>query len=283
MKYIAVLLTVFNRKDKTLCCLERLYAQLPIDGWRVDVFLTDDGCTDGTPEAVAARFPDVSIVRGTGALFWNRGMRTAWQAAADARDYDAYLWLNDDTFLYEETLTSLQRALKDTEGKAILVGATEDAAHSKLTYGGRMREGTIPIPTGELTPVDYFNGNIVLVPQFVFRQLGYLDDYFTHSKGDYDYGLRAKKAGLQIHQIGKVLGECDEHPTFDKWCDPNVPFAQRWKLLNRPNGMPPREIFYFEKRHYGIIVACLHYLTVHIRCLFPKWWIREKQPKRNLI
>ena len=37
-------------------------------------------------------------------------------------------------------------------------------------------------------PVDYFNGNIVLVPQFVFRQLGYLDDYFTHSKGDYDYG-----------------------------------------------------------------------------------------------
>ena len=66
MKYIAVLLTVFNRKDNTLCSLERLYAQLPIDGWRVDVFLTDDGCTDGTPEAVAARFPDVSIVRGTG-------------------------------------------------------------------------------------------------------------------------------------------------------------------------------------------------------------------------
>jgi len=32
MKHIAVLLTVFNRKDNTLCCLERLYAQLPIDG-----------------------------------------------------------------------------------------------------------------------------------------------------------------------------------------------------------------------------------------------------------
>ena len=273
MKHIAVLLTVFNRKDKTLCCLERLYAQLPIGGWRVDVFLTDDGCTDGTPEAVAARFPDVCIVRGTGALFWNRGMWTAWQAAADARDYDAYLWLNDDTFLYEEALTSLQRAVKDTEGKAIIVGATEDANHSKLTYGGRLREGGIPIPTGELTPVDYFNGNIVLVPRSAFLQLGYLDDYFTHSKGDYDYGLRAKKTGLQIYQIGKVLGECDEHPTFDKWCDPNVPFAQRWKLLNSPNGMPPRETFYFEKRHYGIVVACFHYLTVHLRCVFPKLWI----------
>ena len=273
MKHIAVLLTVFNRKDKTLRCLERLYAQLPIDGWRLDVFLTDDGCTDGTPEAVAARFPGVSIVRGTGALFWNRGMWTAWQAAVDARDYDACLWLNDDTFLYEEALTSLQRAVKETEGKAIIVGATEDANHSKLTYGGRLRGGGIPIPTGELTPVDYFNGNIVLVPQFVFRQLGYLDDYFTHSKGDYDYGLRAKKAGLQIYQIGKVLGECDEHPTFDKWCNPAVPFLKRWNMLHRPNGMPPHETFYFEKRHYGIIVACLHYLTVHLRCMFPKIWV----------
>ena len=181
-------------------------------------------------------------------------MWTAWQAAADARDYDAYLWLNDDTFVYDGALSSLMHAMTETDGEAIIVGATEDATHSKLTYGGRLSEGGIPIPTGELTPVDYFNGNIVLVPQFVFRQLGYLDDYFTHSKGDYDYGLRAKKAGLQIYQIGKVLGECDEHPTFDKWCDPNVPFAQRWKLLNRPNGMPPHETFYFEKRHYCTII-----------------------------
>lgn len=31
MQTIAVLLTVFNRKDKTLECLKRLYAQLPIE------------------------------------------------------------------------------------------------------------------------------------------------------------------------------------------------------------------------------------------------------------
>ena len=277
MKYWAVLLTVFNRKDKTLQCLSRLFDQLPVEDLQIDVFLTDDGCTDGTAEAVESLFPSVHILEGSGELFWNRGMLMAWKAATETRNYDAYIWLN----VYVDMLVSLTQAMKQTSERAILVGATEDAAHSKLTYGGRLSEGTIPIPSVELAPVDYFNGNIVLVPQFVFRQLGYIDGYFTHSKGDYDYGLRAKKAGLQIYQIGKVLGECDEHPTIDKWCNPNVPFAQRWKLLNRPNGMPPRETFYFEKRHYGIIVACLHYLTVHIRCLFPKWWIRENQPKRN--
>ena len=283
MKYWAVLLTVFNRKDKTLQCLSRLFDQLPVEDLQIDVFLTDDGCTDGTAEAVESLFPSVHILEGSGELFWNRGMLMAWKAATETRNYDAYIWLNDDTYVYVDMLVSLTQAMKQTSERAILVGATEDAAHSKLTYGGRLSEGTIPIPSVELAPVDYFNGNIVLVPQFVFRQLGYIDGYFTHSKGDYDYGLRAKKAGLQIYQIGKVLGECDEHPTFDKWCDPNVPFSQRWKLLNRPNGMPPRETFYFEKRHYGIIVACFHYLTVHIRCFFPKWWIWKKQPKRNLI
>lgn len=39
MKYIAVLLTVFNRKEKTLECLERLYRLLPMDGYQVEVIL----------------------------------------------------------------------------------------------------------------------------------------------------------------------------------------------------------------------------------------------------
>ena len=251
---------------------------MPVEDLQIDVFLTDDGCTDGTAEAVESLFPSVHILEGSGELFWNRGMLMAWKAATETRNYDAYIWLNDDTYVYVDMLVSLTQAMKQTSERAILVGATEDATHSKLTFGGRLRGGRIPIPTGELTPVEYFNGNIVLVPRSAFLQLGYLDEYFTHSKGDYDYGLRVKKAGLQIYQIGKVLGECDEHPSFDKWCDPNVPFAQRWKLLNRPNGMPPRETFYFEKRHYGIIVACFHYLTVHIRCFFPKWWIRKNNP-----
>lgn len=87
LRKIAVLLTVFNRKDKTLECLKRLYAQLPLDGYQVDVYLTNDGCTDGTPEAVKKQFPDVNIINGSGNLFWNRGMYTAWHEAAK-KDYD---------------------------------------------------------------------------------------------------------------------------------------------------------------------------------------------------
>lgn len=56
---IATIITCFNRKDKTTSCLAHLFeatnnyniqhSQLPIE---LAIFLTDDGCTDGTAYAV---------------------------------------------------------------------------------------------------------------------------------------------------------------------------------------------------------------------------------------
>ena len=63
-------------------------------------------------------------------------------------------------------------------------------------------------------------------------------------------------------QAGMYLGECDEHTTLDKWCNPDVPFVQRWKMLHRPNGMPPKETFHFEKKHQNLGVALFHYLEM---------------------
>ena len=57
MKSIAVLLTVFNRKDKTLQSLERLYKLLPLDGYQVDVYLTNARSSAGTTEGEAEQLP----------------------------------------------------------------------------------------------------------------------------------------------------------------------------------------------------------------------------------
>lgn len=273
MQTLAVLLTVFNRKDKTLECLKHLYSQLPIDGYQVDVYLTDDGCTDGTPEAVSLKFPEVHIIHGSGNLYWNRGMYTAWQEAAK-KNYDYYLWLNDDTYVYLNMLTSLLEASSINKDKAIIVGATQSLDGAHITYGGRLKNNDIPTPNGELIPIYHFNGNIVLIPRYVYNKLGNLDYYFTHSKGDFDYGLRALKAGIEMYQAGECLGECDLHEALDKWCNPDVPLVQRWRMLYRPNGMPPNETFHLERRHNGLLIAMFHYITVHMRCLLPSLWIK---------
>ena len=278
MKIIAVLLTVHNRKEKTLLCLENLYSQEIPNGYAIDVWLTDDGCTDGTPEAIAERFPNVHIIKGDGNLYWNRGMYTAWEAAAKSMDYDYYMWLNDDTFIYNNCIQSLVEASAEKDDKAIIVGATVDTmTKQKLTYGGRIESGEIAPIQGMLTPVDHFNGNIVFVPRSVFRTLGNLDYYFTHSKGDFDYGLRAAKAGIAMYQVGICLGECDAHPALDKWCNPEVPFRERWRMLHKPNGMPPKETFHLERRHYSLTAATKHYFTVYLRCLWPGLWVKVRK------
>lgn len=276
MQTIAILLTVFNRKNETLKCLQHLYNQLPLEGYQVDVYLTDDGCTDGTPEAVIQHFPLTYIIHGNGNLFWNRGMYTAWEEAAK-KNYDFYLWLNDDTFVYPNMLLSLLQAAQTKENKAIIIGATQSTDHSKTTYGGRLANEQIIIPNGKLAQVHHFNGNIVLVPKYVFQKLGNLDYYFTHSKGDFDYGLRAQKKGILMYQCGHYLGECDSHSTIDNWCNPHIPFKQRWKALNRPNGMPPKETFHLEKRHHNLLIASFHFCTIYLRCFFPLLWYKRNK------
>src|SRR5579875_4150500 len=89
---VAVLMTCFNRREQTLRCLQHLFAQTALTQISLHVVLLDDASTDGTAEAVREAFPDVQLMRGTGQLYWNRGMRMAF-AEALRRGFDFYLWL----------------------------------------------------------------------------------------------------------------------------------------------------------------------------------------------
>ena len=94
---IAVLMACHNRVETTLCCLERLFTNIVAD---LDVWLVDDGSSDGTGARVKERFPSVNVIRGTGSLYWARGMRLAWERAVESHEhYDYFLWLNDDVVL----------------------------------------------------------------------------------------------------------------------------------------------------------------------------------------
>lgn len=86
-KTVAVLLTVFNRKNVTIKGLETLFSAMkPVeDKYSFDVYMTNDGCTDGTPESVKQLYPHVNVIDGEGGLYWSGGMRKAWVNAAKIR------------------------------------------------------------------------------------------------------------------------------------------------------------------------------------------------------
>ncbi|WP_303187543.1 glycosyltransferase family 2 protein [Phocaeicola coprocola] len=271
MQTIAVLLTVFNRKDKTLKCLEQLYNQLPLREYQVDIYLTNDGCTDGTPEAINQKYPQIHIIQGTGNLFWNRGMYLAWQEAAK-NDYDFYLWLNDDTLLLPNAINTLLNESQSKKNQAIIIAPNRALKEAKVTYSGYNKQGKI-VPNGSLQPCDTFNGNCVLIPKFVFQILGNLDWRFRHAIGDLDYGYRAKKAGIKMYVSSDYLGVCDNNPQLPAWARKEVPIMKRIKNLYSPLGYAePLPFFHFERRNFGLITAIKHFVSIHIRVLFPQLW-----------
>lgn len=276
MVQIAVLMACFNRKEKTLNCLHSLFNQQRLGReYSVKVYLVDDGSTDGTGIAVAASFPDVTIIKGDGKLFWNRSMHLAWEEAAGG-NYNAYLWLNDDTYLYEGALAEMLYAAKQTKFGAIICGCTESPnKKGELTYGGGNHIGKTYIsnyPDGTVSACDIINGNCVLVPQKVFEQVGNLDWRFNHGIGDNDYSLRAKKLGIISYTTSHFIGSCARHATLPKWCLPQVNLKNRLKNLYSPLGNPPNQYFVFERRHFGLVTAIKHYFSVHLRVIVPILW-----------
>lgn len=272
---LAVLLTVHNRVAVTTRCLMHLFEQELPPTMHMDVYMVDDGSTDGTAQAVKDQFPQVNIIQGDGSLYWNRGMWTAWDVASKNKSYDFYLWLNDDTFLLDNAITQLLDLSGQYDNEIIVVGASKIPNSDKLTYGGHTDTGR-PICNGIPNEITIFNGNIVLVPRKVFEKLGNLDYYYRHGMGDYDYAIRARKAGIKMYQCGNALGICDVHKRIDKWCNPDVPFPQRLKAMHQPTGMPPKEWFHYESQ-ISVPKALFHVITLYVRCAFPALW--EKQMK----
>ncbi|MCL7764551.1 glycosyltransferase family 2 protein [Polaribacter sp. Z014] len=275
-KEIAVLLTCHNRKDKTIACLKALYKNEVPNGYTFTVFLVDDGSIDGTEEAVKAKFPKITIIKGNGNLFWNQGMRLAWESAVKVKDYDFYLWLNDDTILNNLALNILESSSLLKQNKAIIVGSTSSFKDdNEITYGGRSLIDGLITPLKEAIACDYFNGNIVWIPKEVYKKAGINDSGFQHALGDFDYGLRAGKLGFKMYIAPGFLGKCDSHENLATWCNPKKTFNQRWKAFRSPLGNNPEEFFIFEKRHKGFTNAIFHYLTNHLRVIYPSLWSKR--------
>lgn len=270
---IAILITCHNRCKQTISCIESLYKSNLTANILTDIFLVDDGSTDGTTAVVKNSFPKVKIISGDGNLYWNRGMYLAWKTASETKSYDFYLWLNDDTILFPESIDALINQANNLECKRIIVGTTCSAIDRSFTYGGYKFYNNKVVPNGTWQDCDYFNGNIVLIPYYVFQKVGLLDYQFVHALGDFDYGMRSRKMGF-IHVASRsFMGLCERHTKDPKWRDPSVPILKRFKFLYSPLGKNPVEAFISDRRHHGVVIATYHYITLHFRTLLPQIWM----------
>ena len=287
---VAALLTCFNRKAKTLACLQRLYGQQGLgQEYSLEIYLVDDGCTDGTAEAVARDFPAVHIIRGNGALYWNQGMRLAWQAALDSgTPYDFFLWVNDDSMLYADALPRILGDFRylQTQGQkpGAIVGSMVDPQTGVVTYGGRLpasrifrhQFGPLVVPAGQPQPCRCINGNFTLVPAEAVRAIGILSPIFTHSMGDHDYGFRLVDAGFSCWVASGASGECARNPVRGSYLDKTLSLQKRLQLMKRPSQLYPMNEWLHYVRCYSGPLWPLVSLKIWLIWKFPVVWILLK-------
>lgn len=267
----AIILTVFNRKDVTLLGLRTLYSAIKELGNRYlfDIYMTDDGCIDGTSKAVKSEFPKVNIINGNGNLYWSGGMIKAWKAAVDCgKDYDYFLWFNDDSILYSHSLTTLFETMEQKDGKAIISGAFCDE-HEKASYGGKTMDRKVVTPSGKPQKITLMNGNLVLIPKSVYYSIGLIDSHYRHGYGDYDYGLRAQNAGFDIFLTSCYVGLANRHDeSIPSYFSKNNSLIDRWRFLHDSRNSPAIA-FRFNLKHFGIRKALLGWARSYIYMFCP--------------
>lgn len=287
MKKVAVLITVFNRIAKTKVCLESLYkARRPKDReLSFKVFLTDDGSTDGTSDVISTLFldKDIEILQGSGSMYWNGGMNHSWRTAIAEGGFDGYLWLNNDSVLFdnvwEEIVAADLYARENYNKGGIYIGSTRDMETKKFSYGGFLFTNKWTLrdqflhPNGQIQSCHAGHGNITYVSHDVVASEGVFCDKYVHGGGDHDYTYLAHKHGFPVLVMREYVGECENDHRSSEAVITKMTLKERLAYVKAPLGYNLNNALLFQKRcfpHRYPFVWSLSYF----RLFFPKTYYK---------
>jgi GT2 family glycosyltransferase len=262
---IAAIVPAYNRKNVTLACLRRLREAHTLE--TTHVLVVDDASTDGTADAVAAEFPEVRVLKGTGSLYWTGaielGMRKAVEGGADV-----CVWLNDDVLIEDRAIEKIsalavERQAVVTALGMIVTGVVDTWYHPGLYKGfGKLIERQLDLNNPEPALVDTCRGNVVAIPVAVIERIGYPDGRrIPHIGGDTDYTMRAVRAGFPclVHKEARFREREYVKEENRSWLLERRPLRKIWReaLSKRGNLYPPMVWTYFT-RHWGVGgIACV--------------------------
>ena len=250
--HIAVIITCHNRKEKTLHCLTNLFEAKKAYGHnevRLAVFLTDDGCTDGTAEAVDYLLDhhEIHIIKGDGSLYWAGGMRAAWrEALKEKKRWDYYLLVNDDTYAFDNLFTEMIEAhrycLRTYKRPGLYSGVTcAQGQPDVITYGGDREDRLCRLhrvmPNGQPQLVDEANANLLLVPAMIVNEIGIFYEGYVHGSADYDYSRLARRNNIPVLITAHTCGECEyDHDSMRQEAKKlfSMSLSERRRYLNAP-------------------------------------------------
>jgi GT2 family glycosyltransferase len=211
---LSVIIVNWNTKDLLCQCIDSLTQTLKkID---TEIFVVDNGSTDGSVAAVREKFPGVRLIENP----VNMGFARANNQAISLSSREYLLLLNPDTRAKDEAIPQML-SFMSSHARAGLVGAqllnadgskqnsianfpslaTELLNKSLLRwlfpekFPGKERDYPNPVE------VESVIGACVLVRRETVEQVGLLDEKFFLFLEETDWCFRVKKAGWKIYHI----------------------------------------------------------------------------------
>ncbi|MFQ5398587.1 MAG: glycosyltransferase family 2 protein [Anaerolineae bacterium] len=224
MPDLSVIIVSYNTRNLLDDCLQSLAAaETPPGG--IELIVVDNASTDGSPEMVAKKFPNVNLIANAD----NVGFAAANNQGAAVAQGEHLLFLNSDTRVSQEALVRPLAYLAAHPG----VGAL--TVHLVYPTGERDPDNHRGFPTpwaafchfsglGALFPstplfnsyfqayrdfsqthsIEVIAGSFMMMPAQLFRQLGGWDEEYFFYGEDIDFCYRIHQAGYQIIYFPEV-------------------------------------------------------------------------------
>jgi GT2 family glycosyltransferase len=225
---IGVIVLTINQCEQTLRCLEHLENQECLG--KVSILVWDNGSRDGTADAVAAKFPDITYRYSEANLGVAGGRNAAAAAAIGDFSPQLLLFLDNDMVVCDGFIAGLAQPFLDD--RAGVIGQTQAKLRladdpERLNDGGGCRlqfwlGRTRPVGFGEVdsgqrdTPTPCIScGGAMMVRTELFQHLGGFDEAFNpFGPEDLDFSLRLQEAGYEAWYRPAAMAYHDVNHTF---------------------------------------------------------------------
>ena len=250
---LTVVVVSYNTRELLRDCLLSILQHAPAG---TEVIVVDNASTDGSAELVRTEFPTVRIIANTR----NLGYPKAVNQGLGLGSGDYFLVLNADVRLTRGTVKALSTYMEahthvgiaapanvTPEGESLLT------VHHDVTLGreilrnlfftdiwryricGRAIARRLRSPT----VVDWVTGSCLMVRREVLETVGGMDNAVFMYGEEYDWQLRARKAGWEIHFVPQATVVHHESASAGrKWR------TERYRVVTRST-------YYFYVKHHG--------------------------------
>jgi len=230
MPGLAIIIVTWNVRSLVLDALQTLIADLDAHGPPATIYLVDNASTDGTPEAVAAAYPQVKLITSPTNLGFAGGNNRALAAIGFGQKPnqslpEAVYLLNPDTLTRPGATCALYTALM-ADARVGLVGAQLEFGDGRFQHGafafpglrqlwveffptpGRLIEGRFNgryprslYAAGQPFRVDCVLGAAMMLRREVIQQTGMFDEQFFMYCEEIDWAWRIARAGWQAQCV----------------------------------------------------------------------------------